>query len=102
MQDSTDLVQLALGALQPIAKKLQGIYSLSRDKEAEKEIPTSSLVQVLIAEATDLKNLVSYLFSRSHTYLLNLLLSRKCMSAGVRISDEDICCYLISTFTLYR
>ena len=58
MQESTDLVGLARTALLPIQKKLQGIYNLSREKELEKEIPVSSLVQVLITEATDLKNLV--------------------------------------------
>lgn len=58
VQDATDLVALARSALLPIQKKLQGIYNLSREKELEKEIPISSMVQVLITEATDLKNLV--------------------------------------------
>lgn len=59
VQESADLLQLARGALHPIAKKLQGIYAVGKDQVSEKEIPVSSMVQLLIAESTDLKNLVS-------------------------------------------
>jgi serine/threonine-protein kinase ATR len=49
---------LAKGALNPIEKKLKGIYSTSKERQ-EKEISTSNLVQMLIQEATDPSNLVS-------------------------------------------
>lgn len=54
---SVDLKRLAKNALSPIEKKLKGIYSIGKEK-AEKEISTSSLVQMLIEEATDNQNLV--------------------------------------------
>lgn len=60
MAASVDLKQLAKNALRPIEKKLKGIYSIGSEK-SEKEISTSSLVQMLIAEATDIHNLVSAL-----------------------------------------
>ncbi|KAI0700624.1 hypothetical protein BC835DRAFT_1404834 [Cytidiella melzeri] len=53
---SVDLKQLAKNALNPIEKKLKGIYSIGKEK-SEKEISTSSLVQVLIEESMDLCNL---------------------------------------------
>jgi serine/threonine-protein kinase ATR len=49
---------LAKNALNPIEKKLKGIYSTSKERQ-EKEITTSNLVQMLIQEATDPSNLVS-------------------------------------------
>jgi serine/threonine-protein kinase ATR len=49
---------LAKNALNPIEKKLKGVYSASREKQ-EKEISTSNLVQMLIQEATSPANLVS-------------------------------------------
>lgn len=48
---------LAKNALNPIEKKLKGIYSTSKERQ-EKEISTSNLVQMLIQEATDNANLV--------------------------------------------
>ena len=48
---------LAKNALNPIEKKLKGIYSSSKERQ-EKEISTSNLVQMLIQEATDPGNLV--------------------------------------------
>ena len=52
-----NLRMLAKNALNPIEKKLKGIYSASKEKP-EKEISTSNLVQMLIQEATDPVNLV--------------------------------------------
>lgn len=49
---------IAKNALSHIEKKLKGIHSTGKEK-TEREIPTSSLVQILIQEATDLGNLVS-------------------------------------------
>ena len=48
---------LAKNALNPIEKKLKGIYSTSKERQ-EREISTSNLVQMLIQEATDFANLV--------------------------------------------
>ncbi|KAI0340807.1 hypothetical protein BDW22DRAFT_1397789 [Trametopsis cervina] len=53
---SVDLKQLAKNALNPIEKKLKGIYRVGKEN-AEKEISASSLVQMLIEEAMDLGNL---------------------------------------------
>ncbi|KAG6812100.1 hypothetical protein H0H92_004400 [Tricholoma furcatifolium] len=53
---SVDLRMLAKNALNPIEKKLKGIYSTSKERH-EKEISTSNLVQMLIQEATDMANL---------------------------------------------
>ncbi|KAG6891315.1 hypothetical protein C0992_009196 [Termitomyces sp. T32_za158] len=53
---SVDLRMLAKNALNPIEKKLKGIYSTSRERQ-EKEISTSNLVQMLIQEATNPSNL---------------------------------------------
>lgn len=51
---------LAKNALQPIEKKLKGLYSTaSKERGAEREISTSNLVQMLIQEATSPANLVS-------------------------------------------
>ncbi|KZT71549.1 hypothetical protein DAEQUDRAFT_111495 [Daedalea quercina L-15889] len=51
-----DLRKLALDALSPIAKKLNGIYTTGRDRP-EKETSTSNLVEMLIREASDNANL---------------------------------------------
>lgn len=53
---SVDLRMLAKNALNPIEKKLKGIYSTSKERQ-EREISTSNLVQMLIQEATDSANL---------------------------------------------
>ncbi|KAF8076761.1 hypothetical protein FPV67DRAFT_1472577 [Lyophyllum atratum] len=53
---SVDLRMLAKNALNPIEKKLKGIYSTSKERQ-EREISTSNLVQMLIQEATDPANL---------------------------------------------
>ncbi|KDR84098.1 hypothetical protein GALMADRAFT_219929 [Galerina marginata CBS 339.88] len=53
-----DARALAKSALNPIEKKLTGIYSPGNSRERhEKVISTSNLVQMLIEEATDLTNL---------------------------------------------
>jgi len=52
----TDLKMLAKNALEPIGKKLRGIYN-SNGKGYLKEISTSTLVQMVIQEATDPANL---------------------------------------------
>ena len=57
MKALTDLKVLAKNALDPIGKKLRGIYA-SNGKGHSKEIPTSNLVQMVIQEATDPANLV--------------------------------------------
>jgi len=44
-------------SLNPIEKKLKGIYSNNKERN-EREVSTSNLVQMLIQEATDLNNLV--------------------------------------------
>ena len=53
-----DLRKLALEALSPIAKKLNAIYTTSRERP-EKETSISNLVEMLIREASDNGNLVS-------------------------------------------
>ena len=55
----SDLRVLAKQALNPIEKKLKGIYSTNTKERIEREVSTSNLVQMLIQEATDLGNLVS-------------------------------------------
>ncbi|OCH94317.1 hypothetical protein OBBRIDRAFT_823598 [Obba rivulosa] len=56
VRSSVDLRELAKHALQPIEKKLKGIYTTSRERP-EKETSTSNLVQMLIQEATSSANL---------------------------------------------
>ncbi|KAF9462064.1 hypothetical protein BDZ94DRAFT_1283268 [Collybia nuda] len=56
VKPSVDLRMLAKNALNPIEKKLKGVYSTSKERH-EKEISTSNLVQMLIQEATDPANL---------------------------------------------
>ncbi|KAK2465988.1 hypothetical protein APHAL10511_001629 [Amanita phalloides] len=53
---SVDLGMLARNALSPIEKKLNGIHMTNKEK-VEKECSTSTLVQILLQEATDLANL---------------------------------------------
>ncbi|THH23186.1 hypothetical protein EUX98_g7993 [Antrodiella citrinella] len=55
-EKSVDERKLAKNALYPIENKLKGIYNNSLEKPA-REIPTSTLVQILIQEATDPGNL---------------------------------------------
>lgn len=60
VKEAVDLRKLAKNALNPIEKKLKGIYAKESIKgEKEKEVSTSNLVQMLIEEAMDLRNLVS-------------------------------------------
>jgi hypothetical protein len=61
---SVDLKQLAKNALNPIEKKLKGIYTVGKERP-EKEISTSSLVRILVEEAMDLGNLVRLVFVSS-------------------------------------
>lgn len=71
-----------------IEKKLRGIYRTSKDR-VEKEVTTSNLVQMLIQEATDNANLVSY-------YLPLMIMSisdayrEKCIPAGLRGIDAAL------------
>ena len=53
---------LAKNALNPIEKKLKGMYTTSKERQ-DKEVSTSNLVQMLIQEATDYANLVCSHFS---------------------------------------
>lgn len=54
-----DMKQLARNALDPIQKKLSGIYATSGEGASkEKEVSTRSLVQTLIQQATNESNLV--------------------------------------------
>ncbi len=55
----TDLRILAKKSLNPIEKKLKGIYSNNSKERSEREVSTSNLVQMIIQEASDLSNLVS-------------------------------------------
>jgi len=57
-------------ALQPIEKKLKGIYSNNSKERNEREVSTSNLVQMLIQEATDLSNLVSFRCLGGHIPML--------------------------------
>ena len=63
MKGSVDLRRLAKHALTAIESKLRGMYTkeTNRNDRKNKEISTSNLVQMLIEEATDLRNLVSTL-----------------------------------------
>ncbi|KAJ7156082.1 hypothetical protein C8R43DRAFT_884346 [Mycena crocata] len=57
---SVDLRSLGKNALNPIERKLKGLYTAASSKErhaGEKEISTGNLVQMLMQEATDLANL---------------------------------------------
>ncbi|KAJ7784096.1 hypothetical protein B0H16DRAFT_1296839 [Mycena metata] len=56
---SVDLRMLGKNALNPIERKLKGMYAAASSKErpAEKEVSTGNLVQMLIFDATDLANL---------------------------------------------
>jgi len=58
LKDEVDLRQLAKGALMPIQKKLQGIYTPWDSRDDGKEMSTSNLVDALIQDAKSLKNLV--------------------------------------------
>ena len=60
-----DLKVLAKNALDPIGRKLRGIYA-SNGKGNLKEISISNLVQMVIQEATDPANLVRQL---DHVYI---------------------------------
>jgi len=56
-KDPLNMHSLAKSSLNPIEKKLRGIYSTTKERH-EREVSTSNLVQILIQEATDLANLV--------------------------------------------
>ncbi|EIW76220.1 hypothetical protein CONPUDRAFT_158248 [Coniophora puteana RWD-64-598 SS2] len=58
VRSTTDLRHLAKNALNPIEKKLRGVYVARSNKERiEKEMSVGNLVQVLIQESTDPANL---------------------------------------------
>jgi len=61
VKQSIDLRMLAKNSLFPIEKKLRGIYSKESNRNREKEVSTSNLVQIVIEEATDMRNLVKAL-----------------------------------------
>ncbi|KAF8329612.1 hypothetical protein F5887DRAFT_1183719 [Amanita rubescens] len=56
VKSSADLSMLARNALKPIQKKLNGVHMMNKER-LEKEVSTSTLVQILIQEATDNANL---------------------------------------------
>lgn len=58
---------LARNALNPIEKKLNGVHMMNKER-LEKEVSTSTLVQILIQEATDRGNLVSFFTSECQLY----------------------------------
>ena len=72
---------LARNALSPIEKKLKGVYTMNKER-MERELSTSSLVQVLIQEATDLANLVSLYLLLGLLDLTQLFCSPKCIPDG--------------------
>ena len=49
---------LVRNALKPIEKKRNGFHMMNKER-LEKEVSTSTLVQIIIREATDNANLVS-------------------------------------------
>lgn len=61
VKESTDLRKLAKNALTPIERKLKGLYTkyINQNEKRDREISTSNLVQMLIEESTDPRNLVS-------------------------------------------
>jgi serine/threonine-protein kinase ATR len=67
VKPSVDLDMLAHNALNPIEKKLNGVHMMNKER-LEKEVSTSTLVQILIQEATDKPNLVSILISECQLY----------------------------------
>lgn len=78
---TVDLKVLAKNALNPIGKKLKGIYAVGPEK-GEREITTGRLVQLLIEEATDTGKLVRHLIHLLHSTANNLRHRRECMSVG--------------------
>ena len=63
VKQSVDLRKLAKNALYPIERKLRGHYfkESNRHERRDKEVSTADLVQMLIEEATDMKNQVRYI-----------------------------------------
>jgi len=59
VKGSVDLQTLARTSLHKIEKKLRGLYTkeTNRNDRRDKEVSTSNLVQMIIEEATDLRNL---------------------------------------------
>ena len=87
MRDPTDLKVLARDALDPIGKKLRGIYT-SNGKGYLREISTSNLVQMVIQEATDPVNLVRQLDYFYTNPASNIRCHRGgCILVGHRIYD---------------
>ena len=75
---------LAKSSLNPIEKKLRGIYSTTKERH-EREVSTSNLVQILIQEATDLANLVSleaFLTRFGLVFFINLV-RQECILDGL-------------------
>ena len=67
LNPNIDLDDIARNALKRIDRKLEGLFVCYRDREMqkamksapEKEVPTNSLVDMLIREATNVEHLVS-------------------------------------------
>ena len=89
---------LAKHALNPIEKKLKGIYSASKERQ-EKEISTSNLVQMLIQEATNSVNLVSgQCINESST--LTFALRQGCTLVGQHGIKRNLC-HFVEVFVLF-
>lgn len=82
-----DLKSLARNALSGISKKLQGMYSISHEKLSDREIPASSLVEMLITESTDLRNLVSISPSRFVHAVSDDCSRARCTRVGAHIFE---------------
>ncbi len=69
VKSSLDSSMLARNALKPIARKLNGVHMMNKER-VEKEVSTSTLrlVQIIIQEATDNANLVSSFTSERELY----------------------------------
>lgn len=97
---SVDLKQLAKNALLPIEKKLKGIYSIGKEK-SEKEISTSSLVQVLIEESTSGANLVGQFRLEFRSTILTYAYRPKCIPDGLRGIELDYILRMIALMYSY-
>lgn len=92
MKALTNLKVLAKNALDPIGKKLRGIYT-SNGKGYLKEISTSNLVQMVIQEATDPANLVRQLDRVGIRHASDIVHHRGgCTLVGHRICDLSPLC----------
>jgi len=79
---------LAKSSLNPIEKKLRGIYSTTKERH-EREVSTSNLVQILIQEATDLANLVCLNPSRNSRLVLMNPVRQECTLGGLLGTERE-------------